>query len=217
MKDLWKFIAALCNLYGLVRPELVSEIYNQQNKRQITVDEVLAYAKEHECRLTEYHVKFFKGYFVNDVIVEFDELELWLSRQADKPYYVPPRKELMKYADDLYFEKTDAYWAMFKYISKNFYKGNIRETKVFCEEIHDVLEEDFNFQEVINAFMRFKLDINGESQMNEILSLVVAFYNNQRNWVNRGYAPMELMDTIEEADFRHREDTIIHPGGWINH
>ncbi|WP_209300549.1 hypothetical protein [Lentibacillus salicampi] len=106
MTMLVDYIIALTNLYGLVAKEKVVEIYNMQNDGNVGAadvdDEVNNYADE----LTKNFVEFHGDYFVNQAIMEFEEFEQELAKRQGKPFYIPNQKELLRYKDDFYFERT---------------------------------------------------------------------------------------------------------------
>ena len=99
------YIVALTNLYGIVHKEKVSEIYNMQNKEQIEISEIEEIMRRNEEVLRKQFIYIDGDYFVHEAIIAFDECDLYLEQKAGKPYYIPHKRELLKYTDSEYFEK----------------------------------------------------------------------------------------------------------------
>src|SRR5690625_914287 len=99
------YIVALTNLYGIVHKEKVSEIYNMQNKEQIEISEIEEIMRRNEEVLSKQFTYIYGDYFVHEAIIAFDECDLYLEQKAGKPYYIPHKRELLKYTDSEYFEK----------------------------------------------------------------------------------------------------------------
>ena len=109
MNQLTEYIIALSNLYGMIQKDILVEIYNTQNEEPISLGEVEAYLENPPPELKKGHTYPYKDYFVHETILEFDEFESMLEKKGEKPFYVPAKKELLRYTDDFYFEKTKQY------------------------------------------------------------------------------------------------------------
>ena len=130
-----KYIIAMTNLYGMVPKEKAVEIYNSQNEVKIGIDVIEAYLTNPPKELEEAFIYPYKDCFVHETILEFDEFDQMLRKKVDKPYYVPEKKELLKYTDEWYFEKNSQYKALFNYVKANFFKGVAKKAEELCEEI----------------------------------------------------------------------------------
>ena len=64
-----QYIIALTNLYGQIPASKVAEIYNTQNKTQLSTEDIEAYLDED---LSKDYVYSYKDYFVHETIMEFN-------------------------------------------------------------------------------------------------------------------------------------------------
>lgn len=198
MNQLEKYIVALTYLYGVVHKEKVLEIYNQQNDQQITIDQIEAYFAEEPIAIRDSFAYPYNDYFVHETVLAFDEFDELLKEKGDKPYYIPVQKELLKYTNDHYFEKSKAYKNLFNYIRKNFYPHDQERAKDLAEDTHDFCQMDFDIKLVLDNFARMGAQFEGEKQVNEVLSLVMELHNNVRLWENNGYTPSEMFHLFEK-------------------
>lgn len=100
MSLLKQYIIALTNLYGLVHKDKIVEIYNRQNENKIHQADIEKIFSNPPEELEDAFVLTHKDYFVMETIIENKEFDLMLRKKAAKPYYIPERKELLKYIDD---------------------------------------------------------------------------------------------------------------------
>lgn len=192
MTQLIEYIIALANLYGMVNKEIVVEIYNSQNEEQITMEEVEKQLKNPSQILENSFIYPHKNYFVHEAILEFNEFDLMLSEKANKPHYVPNKKELLNYVDELYFEKSKEYKNLLNYIRKNFSNISRNEIEEIAEEIHDICQFEFNLQQIFNFLGRKGIEFESEESFQEFAQLVIELSNNTRLWENNGFTPNEL-------------------------
>lgn len=206
MESLKQYIIALTNLYGMVQKDLVVEIYNSQNDKKISnvdIDLILSNSLE---ELEEEFVYTHDDYFVQQAIIEFDEFEIMLSKKGNKPHYIPNKKELLKYSDEMYIDKNKEYKALLNYVSENFFDGDIEEADELCEDIHGMCQFDLNLQEVFNAFAHRNISFNGMEQTNEVMQLVMNLSNNIRIWENNGFTPQEIFERFEKPNLKPLPD-----------
>lgn len=72
MSLLEDYIIALTNLYGIVSPEKVQEVYNEQNKDHVSFQDVSAYSDQPTDDMTSSFVTTMQGFFVSNSIKEFN-------------------------------------------------------------------------------------------------------------------------------------------------
>lgn len=106
MKLLTNYIIALTQFYGLVTPEIVVAMYNQQNEHQIIEEDVYTILYNPPEKLREHDI-FPKGHlFVHkSLFIGEDTLVRLIEDKSDKPYYLPSKSELRNYLDPNYIEK----------------------------------------------------------------------------------------------------------------
>ncbi len=202
MKLLKQYIIALTNLYGMVHKEMVVEIYNEQNEEQIISNDLNSYFKVVDEELEDAFVLCYKNYFVHETIMEFDEFDIMLNKKNNKPYYIPKKNELLNYTDEWYFEKTTQYKILLKYITENFFKGDIEAAEELCEDIQGLCQFDFKMQSIFNEFNNKGISFNDIDHANEVLQMVIDFSNNIRIWDNNGFTPHEIFEKIEKPNLK---------------
>lgn len=197
MNLLMDYIISLTNLYGLVHQDKVVEIYNMQNDEKIKAMEAGSIAINHADDLGNNFVEVYGAYFVHEAIMEYDEFEQELAKRQGKPFYIPEQKELLKYIDDLYFERTKEYKALQKYIQQHFFHGNAYKTDLLCEDIYDQCQLGFSIDNIFQPFERQGIVFESENQVRDVMSLVMDLSNNIRLWENNGFTPHELHSQVE--------------------
>ena len=201
-----QYIIALTNLYGIVHKDKVIEIYNSQNKEKITkklLEDILYDTVE---EIKRHHVYPYKDYFVKEVIIEFDEFDALLEKKGNKPYYVPEKKELLKYVDEFYFEKTNEYDELLEYVNKNFFPNNKDRAEDICEDIQTMCMYNADIKAILQSFKSRGISFKDMVQANEVLKLINELINNVRNWENNGYTPLEMSEILENPKLRPLPD-----------
>lgn len=201
MENLKEYMIALTNLYGIVPIEKLVEIYNMQNGKELTEEDVLQYAylKEHELEYDFVYIE--ENYFVHESFYAFDDssMEDMLEIKGDKPYYIPEKQELLNYTDEWYFEKSKEYRFLYNYIRKNLLDDEDIVEEI-CEEIHGMLHVNAPMNLVMDIFNRYKISFDSEDQLQELVELIIDFSNNMRLWENNGYTPSEIFNKFEKPN-----------------
>ena len=118
---LYQYFDAAANLYGVIPLRTLLRIYNSQNE-PISEDDFVKFVESIYLDIKCYSIFATDELFPNppkiktidkNLVAEnlclgncdeyFDMIEL----QKGKPYYIPDKKQLLKYANDGYFEKYD--------------------------------------------------------------------------------------------------------------
>lgn len=185
------YIISLGNLYGIVHREKVLEIYNQQNTNPIGLKTIGQIDSE---KLRDSFIFVEGSYFVHEAIIYFKDIDAELRKRTGKPYYIPPKNELLKYKDEFYFEKTREYLAFLRYVTKRFMKGNRKRAIEICEDIQLICQDDFTPSQVFNRLNQLNIVFDNKDQVEAVLNLVMNVANNTRLWENNGFTPNELVD-----------------------
>ncbi len=180
------YIRAAVNLYGVAPLNKVVEIYNMHNGDEIIAQDLDGFKKVEKEYFT-YH----RGCFVHEAILMYDEFDFMTMKQKDKPYYMPPKEEFMKYADDFYFERTKEYEKLKIFIKKNISKDEEMAEEI-CEDIQLSCTIDFSLGSVIGEFERRNIVFESEAQVKELATLIINLANSTRLWENNGYTPEEI-------------------------
>src|SRR5690625_1345739 len=192
------YIVAMTNLYGFVSKEKAIEIYNMQNDDKLDVSD-LDHVLEHHTDDLVSRFAFPEGdYFIHETIYIFDEFGEQLARKQGKPYYIPPKKELLKYKDQYYFERSKEYRALRRYVARHFFKGQEYQAEMLCSDIHIECKSDFKLNDIFYHFERRDIVFDDEKQVGEVIDLVMDLSNNVRLWENNGFTPKELMNKMRK-------------------
>ncbi len=135
-----------------------------------------------------------------------------LEEAIQKPIYLPGKKEFLKYADDSYYEISNAERKLKRYIESNFLKNFAKVAEKldistsqciddFIRELHNQATDvgkmpreydphDF-LEFVMAAFQGYEVDFDDLSRTNELLGFVMKVANETRLWHNHGNTPDE--------------------------
>lgn len=186
-----QYINASANLYGICPQDKVIEIFNSQNKCQLTETEFYGVYVKISGRAQTWYLKH------GDVIDEYfdydnkDEKDALLEGAKDKPYYIPDKQEFLKYAESDYFEKTPQLDNLYKYISQHLCKDKLLVDSL-VDDIQLVCSMEEPLAAIMDEFERRNIRFNKKEQLQAILPLIVDVYNHTRIWSNRGHTPAEL-------------------------
>ncbi|SFQ71921.1 SEC-C motif-containing protein [Psychrobacillus psychrotolerans] len=215
-KDLIVQYAIACgNLYGIIEFPKFLEIYNAQNKTSLTLKELLAILKDST------YSKLINNGFVytnnKEFIHEALEYELnpdnFRSEVKGKPYFIPEKKELLRYVDDLYYEKTIHQRKLATMLKKDFIPNNTKVIKDEMDELVGELQNEVNFTEVVKAFLA-RFEFRDIKQVNEYMQVVMKIANTTRLWENRGHTPDELSQ-IESPNLQPPPPLTVIDGGKV--
>ena len=184
------YAIAAVSLYGVIGQEEFVALFNSQNDRQTSIDEMFPILLNYVIANTGYC--FWKEYIVDDDFEEddFQEVPHLLAARKGKPRYAPPREELLKYADWAYYEMTPQLNALKTYLS-----GLISDPETVqdtVEEIHDLSAAGSRMQEYFDLLDEAGVVIANKEQVKVLAQLLVDVQNNTRRWSNYGHTPSEL-------------------------
>lgn len=207
-----EYISALTNLYGIIHRDKVVEIYNSQNENQISSQDLDVYFNESSEEIKQYFTEIHQDYFVHESIMDYDDFDLMLRKKAGKPYYVPKKEELLKYVDEGYFEKTKQYEDLLNYLKKNFLDGDEEKAEWLCEDIQGTCQFGLDMKIIFDSFNQRGISFKDQSQVNEVMQLVMELANNIRIWENNGFTPHEIFEKYEKPNLRPLPDMPFEMG-----
>jgi hypothetical protein len=196
-KQLKTLVRAMVNLYGIAPYSKVCETW----ARHYPVRTPVSDDDLHLLRIEkEYYQRVGSG-FVHEVLVYDgnDEYRQLKAVQGDKPYFEPPLDELLRYEDDLYYEKTPQFDALLAFV-----QSEKLATGLLAEELVDDIQlqctgEDMEIRQVVAEFDRRGIVFTSELQLREVLDRVMDVSNHSRSWSNRGFRPVDLQSTDKAA------------------
>ena len=186
---LQKYIIALTNLYGLVPASKVLEIYNSQNETKISIQDIEAYLDED---LSREHVYSQKGHFVHETVMVFKQFRKLRKQKKNRPYYVPDKEELLKYADMDYFEKPASYHKLQRHLEKRYFKKQPEMAEMLTDNIRWECLEGLNQKKFANLMATYEVMPENQQQADILINLVTELSNNLRRWELNGHTQQEL-------------------------
>lgn len=190
------YIIALVNLQGVVNKSMVLRIYNEQNEEPIDMEYLDVFFEITPVELLENKVYTYKNYFVEESIFFFKDVQLVLSRKAHKPFYLPDKKELLRYVDRLYSEHTIYYQNFIEKLQKVFPQRSSDEMNDLVGEIQLIIKADYGmgnlFDFLMGSFERAEFNFASEAALKKILRLLKDLVNHTRRWSNNGYSSAEI-------------------------
>lgn len=195
-----RYAMAAINLYGVIGWYDFIDIFNSQNAVKTNEGELFLllirqiYAEKGYC--------FWDEYIVSDTFEEddFKGVNLLLHEVGDKPRYVPPKKELLKYADPDYYEQTVATRALARYLRETLLQDG-DTALALCEAVHDACAAETPISGLFAIFEEFKITFS-IAQAKELAALLMNVSNSTRLWQNNGHTPLEIFDRYERPALR---------------
>lgn len=188
--EIYTYIQAMINLYGIIHRDKVVEIINMQNDYQITLEDLKSIEDDERIRSIETYIGIKGEYFVNGVILVLEKFDEVMKHKIGKPYYIPEKEELLKYADSAYFEENQQFEAVLKFLRKKFWRKSKAdelaiEIKMYCSSANSMANIGTLFEER-------DLKIKSEKEVGELMGLIMGLANHTRVWENNGFTPNEM-------------------------
>ncbi len=209
-----KYFNAFANFYGIIPLSKAYEIYCEQNKSAVSEDEFLAFSEiaKHECE--DYYIIcdadiFIDGkepapmaYEIVDAALLAEDLDSYIetkTKQQGKPYYVPPKKDLLPYCDTFYSEPTLESYKLCSFLTDDLRIEMSKATAIFAEISFGTRCMNAGLQGVMNRMKELGVSFN-DSTVRQFASVYQNFHNNTRMQCNRGYTPHELFEMQPSED-----------------
>ena len=121
----------------------------------------------------------------------FDDYYNMSEGHLEKEYYVPPKAELLKYADESYYEKTLQTNAILNFFMKDMHMTRADAEEFLYETVMELRISDGQFGLPFEEYERMGL-LFTEKQVEKFLPLYQELNNNLRTAYNKGHTPNEL-------------------------
>lgn len=228
MKELiFRYFDAFSNLYGIIPMKRAYRIIEKQNpelnltKEQFEeiVNELdfsdkyyVIWSEEEVYDENADEANLFDKMLVADYILTFgdpEDYEKLVFEQGDRPFYVPSKDELLKYEDDLYYEKTKHFTDLENYLRDDLGLSNYKE---IVEDFAGMLVIDEDEPDRVIAELKrmgrpkFK-GFSNKQQAQKFFMLYTNLRNHTRKHTHRGHTPFEL-DDCYEVDGIIEDETI---------
>ena len=178
------------NLYGIVPIEQIRKIYNQNNKVEISQEELLKVVEKAKTRDCIVDIK--DENFIHELITTNEQAyDALLTKQGNKPFYVPSKSEFLNYADDTYVEKND-YYNQFISFLKNVLFMSDEMSEALIYEVECMYSEGKDLTDILNGLEKQGMEFTSQEQKQTFANEVVNYTNHVRLWENRGNHKVEL-------------------------
>lgn len=195
-ETLFAYARACTNLYSLIDNKKFLEIINAQTGLAMNQEELERWMKIRRqfrgCQLFFMEDSYIMDeiYGMNDFGIHEDYQEM-LKEQGSKPYYVPGKEELLKYADGIYTEENEAYLSMLSYMKGNMGMDEASGRDV-CADIQLMIRHDAMPGRVLAECERIGVTFASNEIAAGFLQQIMQMYNHTRIAGNRGYTPEEI-------------------------
>lgn len=202
-----RYFDAAANLYGIISLWKLLEIYNMQNE-PINEEDFLEFADEIDLGHKFFDIVGEDEFYDDvdetlsidrDIVAEYllqdEDFDGYFSvkeGQSGKHYYIPDKKQFLKYADEYYHEKTLSFISL-----RAFFRNQSELTKEQADEIADDIYGmanplDGDIESVINMIEDLNMFHFSDYTYKEFISLYTEMYNDTRLHINCGHTPNEL-------------------------
>ena len=202
-----KYFNAMANLYGIVPLRKAYEIISEQNPKLVTKEEFLAFAEvaRHECE--EYDLLGSDELYVDgrlkdplereiiDVTLIGENLEAYhalMEMQRGKPYYIPPKKLFLEYADPFFYEPSEHTSKFLQFLETQLQLNAAQVNEVFEDMLYGIRYRNADFPQVQHRVTEMGIRFKRDQDFRLFIKLFQSFHNNTRMQSNRGYTPEEM-------------------------
>lgn len=194
------YAMAAVNLYGVISQEDLIRIFNSQNGRKLTDEEMYPILIRHI--LLECGYVLWEEYLVNDAFEdnEFRDVPDLLNRIGDKPRYVPEKAEFLKYADPGYYEPTAATARMEHYLTEEAGLDRAVAWEVL-DDLHYAIVLEASPIERLNILRDYGVTIPSDT-LQTVIDILSNMANSTRLWSNNGYTPDEMFEQYERKHLK---------------
>lgn len=194
------YAMAAVNLYGVIRQDDLISIFNSQNREKLTEAELFPTLLRHIILECGYVV--WEEYLVNDAFEanEFRDVADLVGRIGDKPRYIPPKPEFLRYADFDYYEETAATLLMKQYLRRD--AGlSPEDVEAVMSELHFAILLEVRPVEYLNILSDCNISIPRED-LQIVLDILSEMANSTRLWSNNGQTPNEIFKLYERPHLK---------------
>ena len=201
------YFEACSHLYGMIPLRSLLKIYNSQNE-PITSEDFYDFVEnfnfedkfydiigDDEIFEDEEETPISDKTLAEDYLLEdFDDFLEMREQQLGIPYYVPPKKKLLKYTDDFYFEKTMEYIDLRAFLRNLPYLTKERADDIAEDVLGSVAFGENEIDFGISEALRMGVDLEDDKVRKEFLRLLLHLDKNVRKHAYCGHTKQELLD-----------------------
>jgi hypothetical protein len=196
-KDLADYANAFANLYGMVRLDDFVNIYNEQNNKSLTKDELienlLCIIDENLCPDIDVYHNAVVNYELSEDIEYANYIE---ERHNNIEMFPLTKEELLKYSDPDFYEESEERKLLYAYIIEKSSPDDVDtsiEAIELLEDLNYLSRQDSTIHGIMEHIAQYNFDIS-EDEMPMWIGLISAIMNSTRIWSNNGWMPKELYE-----------------------
>lgn len=203
-----KYFNAMANLYGIIPLRKAYEIISEQSPSLVTEDEFLAFAEIARHEIEDYYILGADEVYTDgkqvppmereiiDILLFGDNTDLYIETkhsQQDKPYYIPPKRELLLYDDAFYCGDAPIVSEMKSFLEDRFHLTGRKAEEVFLEILYGSRYLGAGDADLMRYLDRAGKAFDSDDDLNRFIELQQSFHNSIRMQCNRGHTPDEMM------------------------
>lgn len=204
------YAKAAVNLYGIISLDEFAVIFNDQNSEHTNADEIFTLLLPIVLKSKNPWYCFYKGYIVHYwAICDFDYAEYLMKVQADKPRFIPPIDEFVKFENEYYeSQEQESCWnKLGEFINKE-WSDNIKRYRFF-NQLKEIPEFSTGIDKISNLLEENGLVFRGEKSMQEFFDRFMEARNNTKLRMNKGYSPSELQKNMDKNRPKDEANRIV--------
>lgn len=188
------YAQAAVNLYGIIPLDELAELFNGQNAKKTTEDELFSTLLRHIHEESVYC--FWEEYLVHTDFEEDDFNGVATLEKAvrGKKRYVPPKEEFLRYADPDYYEQTPQVEKLEEFILENLTQDRMDAMEIVDEIVFTCMAEA-RIKDVMGVFDKHGIVFQSKQQVESLMPILMDVWNNVRIWSNKGHTPSEMTDS----------------------
>ncbi len=221
---LLQYFDAFSNLYGIISMKRALRIITQQNPAlELSTEDFTAFINSIDFDRVYYIIVYDSEIYEDKPAEETDPLKKFLianhlysvdddaydemkETQSGLRFHIPERDELLRYAEELYIERTEAFQHMAAFLKKEFHFDDAM-TYGILEEWHIIMtgntREDSDIECLEFVLNRMALishgkfrDFKNQQQADRFIHAFSDLYNHTRLPMYRGHTPKEVNKAI---------------------
>lgn len=200
-----RYFNAANNFYQIISLKRILRIFNDQNDEKITEENFLEFAEfanheEHfysivgkeELYDDEPAVKPIHRELIHELYLMENELYDFMEEEKDGlPYYVPPKDELIKYEDQLYFDETPQFKALSGFFERIYNEDDESVEDIMGAVLYVITSDEYYPSDAIDMIEKACRKKLKNKYYDEFVNLYCDLNNTTRNpWLN-GFTPEE--------------------------
>ena len=204
------YAMAAVNLYGVIPQGDLIRLFNTQNGKKITEEELFSVLIRHISLECGYAL--WEEYLVNDAFEanNYQDVPDLLKRIGDKPRYIPPKQEFLKYADPDYYEQVPEASLMRHYLLQDAELEPDLADEVLSE-LHFAIVLEAKPVQLLDILRDYEVPLPGD-HMQIVLDILSGMANSTRLWSNNGFTPNELFERYERQHLRRLPSKAVKIG-----